>query len=52
MAMSHFVILSLPYLFSPCLRKLGWQRFGTSKVKGVVGPLGSLGPLMIRKWKV
>ena len=46
------MIPSLPYLPFPCLRKLGWWRFGTIKVKRVVGPLDSLGPLMIRKWKV
>ncbi|RVW24274.1 putative WD repeat-containing protein C2A9.03 [Vitis vinifera] len=41
-----------PYLAYPCLRKLGWRRFGTFKVKVVVGPLSSLGPLMIGNWKV
>ena len=36
-----------PYLPFLHLRKLGWQMFGTLKVKGVDGPLFSLGPLMI-----
>ena len=34
MMTSHFVILSLPYLFFPCLRKLGWRMFRTPKKKG------------------
>ena len=46
--MSHFVSPFLPYLPFFCLSKLGWQMFGTLKVKGVDGPLFSLGPLMIR----
>ena len=50
--MSHFVSPSLPYLPSPYLKKFGWQMFGTPKVKRVVGPLGSLRPLMIRNWKL
>ena len=36
--------LHLPFL---CLRKLGWRMFRTLKVKGVVGPFFSIGPLMI-----
>ena len=38
---------SLHYLPFLCLRKLGWRMFGTLKVKGVVEPFFSLGPLMI-----
>ena len=45
--MSHLVSHSLSYLPFLCLRKLEWRMFGTLKVKGVVGPLFSIGPLMI-----
>ena len=52
MEMSRCAIPSLPYLLSPCPRKYGWVMFRTANVKGVYGPFGSPGSLMMGNWKL
>ena len=41
--MNYCVLPSFLYLLLLLQRRLGWRMFGTYQMKGVIGPLASLG---------